>query len=162
LQKKLTGKFSTNLHRAMMQHVFNPLNLNQTVIPPADEVETYFSAVFQNPAESGFQLHPLPAPFQQVLNSMKCVPEEVTNRFQPITQSKIQEALKHAKSGTLPRLDGIPIGVWKTLGSLALPQLTKIFNSFLTAGVVAPAWSKSLSVLLPKKEGTHSLVDGNF
>jgi ribonuclease HI len=162
LRKKLTGEFSTNLHRAMMQHVFNPIDLNQTVIPPADEVETYFSAVFQNPAESGFQLQPLPAPFQQALNSMKRVPEDVTNRFQPITQSEIQEALKHAKSGTSPGLDGIPIGVWKTLGSLALPQLTKIFNSFLTAGVVAPAWSESLSVLLPKKEGAHSLADGHF
>ena len=49
--------------------------------------------------------------------------------------------------------DGVPVEVWKVLGSLGIQWLTKFFNKILVEGKIPEAWRKSCVVPIFKGKG---------
>jgi exonuclease III len=69
----------------------------------------------------------------------------------PFTKSEVGAFIKLCKNGKAPGLDGLPIEVFKVLGTGGLMRLTQCFNGILEAGSTPRHWGEAAICLLPKK-----------
>ena len=66
---------------------------------------------------------------------------------------EVKEALKKMKTSKALGPDGIPIEVWRCLGSVATSWLTNLFNKILQTNKMPDEWRKSILVPIYKNKG---------
>ena len=70
-----------------------------------------------------------------------------------IREEEVWSAVRKMKNKKAVGPDGVPVEVWKVLGSLGIQWLTKFFNKILVEGKIPEAWRKSCVVPIFKGKG---------
>lgn len=76
-----------------------------------------------------------------------------------ITESEVQNAIKHMKDGKAPGPDSFRSEFLKLMDEEGIRWLTKMFNRIYDSGEIPQEWLKSEFIILPKKPGAKSCGD---
>jgi len=76
----------------------------------------------------------------------------------PFTVQEVLTAIGAKDNGSSPGPDGIPYELYKTFTTPLAHRLCKIFNEVANGAPPPPSWTKTHTILIPKKEEERTLI----
>lgn len=72
----------------------------------------------------------------------------------PITPDEVERSLARMKNGKAVGHDGVPIEVWKAVGTRGVLLLTELFNKIIATGLIPDAWRVNIITPIYKGKGS--------